>query len=67
MGTHTHVDCRCASPLLRSSSHARDFVEVRGPGREKVKAASLESLDMLDGWMDGWVCVLIATVDTSAC
>ena len=20
----------------------------------------------MDGWMDGWVCVLIATVDTSA-
>jgi hypothetical protein len=35
-----------------------------------VKAASLESPDMMDGWMDEWmdgcVCVVIATVDTSA-
>ena len=35
-----------------------------------MKAASLESPDMMDGWMDEWmdgcVCVVIATVDTSA-
>ncbi len=34
--------------------------------REEVKAASLESPDMMDGWMDGWVCILIATFDASA-
>ncbi len=48
-----------------SSSHGSRF--CRGAwAREEVKAASLESLDMIDGWMDGWVCVLIATVDTSS-
>ena len=44
-----------------SSSHGSRL--CRGAwAREEVKAASLGSLDVMNGWMDG--CVLIATVDT---